>query len=295
MSTTTPRGPRLAGRIAGVAMLALLSGCSSLTARFDETLDRQAGAQPPVDTTVLTEADLARLPAPVATYLRRAGAVGRPRVHNFVVEMDARLNQGPGKPWMETPVLQVSFVDRPARLFLLKTTMKGLPVTGLHVYADLAARMLIRVAGVYDVVDASGETFTRAETVTMLNDLCIMAPAALVDPRLTFTAVNDTSAQVTFVNGPHRVTATLVFDRTGDLADFWSDDRHALPDDGHRWSTPLRGYRDFGGMRLAGEGDATWHYADKPSWTYGRFVMRTIRYNVPIDDLPHANRLLAGR
>lgn len=279
----------------GVAMLAMLSGCRSLTSRFDETLDRQAAAQPSQAPALITEADLAPLPVPLATYLRRAGVVGRPRVRNFVVEMDARLNRGPGQPWMETPVLQVSFVDRPARLFLLKTTMNGLPVTGLHVYADSAARMLIRVAGVYDVVDASGAPFTRAETVTMLNDLCIMAPAALVDPRMTHEAESDTSTRVTFVNGPHRVSATLVFDVHGDLADFVSDDRHALADDGYRWSTPLGAYRDFGGMRLAGEGDAIWHYRDKPSWTFGRFVMRRIRYNVPADDLPHARQLLAGR
>lgn len=276
-------------------MLALLSSCSSLMAGFDQALERQAAAQPAVQPAIVTEGDLASLPAPVATYLRRAGAVGRPRVHNFVVEMDAQLSRGPDEPWMTTPVLQVSFVDRPARLFLLKTRMKGLPVTGLHEYADLAARMRIRLAGVYDIVDAHGPSFTRAETVTMLNDLCIMAPAALVDPRFVFTDVDARSARVTFTNGPHRVTATLVFDDAGDLVDFSSDDRHGLPTDGYRWTTPLRGYHDIGGMRLAGAGDAIWHYHNKPSWTYGRFVLRSVRYNVPTADLPHAEALVAAR
>ncbi|MFN9214235.1 MAG: DUF6544 family protein [Gemmatimonadota bacterium] len=287
--------PSRTGLLAGGAMLAILSGCTSLTSRFDDTLERQAAAQPLRDTSRVSEADLARLPAPVATYLRRAGVVGRPRVHTFVVEMDARLNQGLGKPWMETPVLQVSFVERPARLFLLKTTMKGLPVTGLHEYADVAAHMRIRVAGLYDVVDASGDAFTRAETVTMLNDFCIMAPAVLVDPRFSYEAVDASSARVTFTNGPHRVTATLFFDADGDLVDFSSDDRRALPDDGDRWTTPLRAYRDFGGTRLAGEGDAIWHYRDKPPWTYGVFVIRSVRYNVPAADLPRARQLQGRR
>lgn len=294
MLVTARRAERLARRSAGRAMLAMLSGCASLTDRFDELVARQAAVQGTGDPGVVTEADLARLPAPVATYLRRAGVVGRPRVRNFVVEMDARLNRGPDTPWMETPVLQVSFLDRPARLFLLRTRMKGLPVTGLHEYADLAARMRIRLAGVYDVVDASGEAFTRAETVTVLNDACIMAPGALVDPRFTYEPVDASSARIAFTNGPHRVTATLLFDAAGDLVDFVSDDRQVLPTDGYRWTTPLRGHREFGGMRLAGEGDAVWHYRDKPDWTYGRFVIRSVRYNLPDAALPRAVRLRTG-
>jgi hypothetical protein len=159
-------------------MLALTIGCTPLTDRFDEAVATAAASQPDTPPTVVTEADLTPLPAPVGRWLRRVGVVGRPRVRNFVVDMHAQLNRGPDEPWMETPVLQVSFVANPTRLFLLRTRMKGLPVTGLHAYTDDGARMQIRVAGLVDMVDESGDAFTRAETVTMLNDVCIMAPRA---------------------------------------------------------------------------------------------------------------------
>jgi hypothetical protein len=122
----------------------------------------------------------------------------------------------------------------------------------------------------------------------MLNDFCIMAPAALLDARFVWQPVSDTSATVTFTNGPHVVSATLFFNADDDLVDFSSDDRHSLPDDGERWTTPLRGHRDVNGLRLPSEGDAIWHYADKPSWLYGRFTIQRLRYNVPVDELPRA-------
>lgn len=269
-------------------MLALAIGCTPLTTSFDEAVATAATRQPAASPAVVTEADLAPLPAPVARWLRHIGVVGRPRIHNFVVDMHAQLNRGPDQPWMETPVLQVSFTGDPTRLFLLRTRMKGLPVTGLHAYTHDGARMQIRVAGVVDMVDESGDVFTRAETVTMLNDLCIMAPVALLDERMTWQPVNDTSATVTFTNGPHRVSATLFFDANDDLIDFASDDRHSLPDDGDRWTTPLRAHRDMDGVRLPAEGDAIWHYADKPSWLYGRFAILRVRYNVPAAELPRA-------
>lgn len=272
-------------------MLALAIGCTPLTDRFDEAVASEAARQPRAKPTVVTDADVDALPAPVARWLRRVGVVGKPRVVNFVVDMHAQLNRGPGEPWMETPVLQVSFVPEPTRLFLLRTRMKGLPVTGLHAYTHDGARMQIRVAGVVDMVNESGDAFTRAETVTMLNDFCIMAPGALLDERFAWQPVNDTSARVTFTNGAHVVSATLYFNADDDLVDFSSDDRHSLPDDGERWSTPLRGHRDVNGVRLPAEGDAIWHYADKPAWLYGRFVMQRVRYNVPVGELPKAEAL----
>lgn len=269
-------------------MISSAIGCSPLTDRFDDAVAAAAARQPATAPAIVTDADVEALPAPVARWMRRVGVVGKPRVHNFVVDMHAQLNRGPGEPWMETPVLQVSFVPEPTRLFLLRTRMKGLPVTGLHAYTHDGARMQIRVAGVVNMVDESGDAFTRAETVTMLNDVCIMAPGALLDGRFEWQAVSDTSATVTFTNGPHRVAATLYFTPDGDLVDFASDDRHALPDDGERWTTPLRAHRDLNGLWLPTEGDAVWHYADKPAWLYGRFTILRIRYNVPVAQLPRA-------
>jgi hypothetical protein len=66
-----------------------------------------------------------------------------------------------------------------------------------------------------------------------------------------------------FTNGGHTVRAELRFDANGDLADFVSDDRGRLGDDGatmlaSRWRTPLTGHRRFGAVRTAGGGEARW-------------------------------------
>jgi hypothetical protein len=275
-------------------MPSLLPDLTPVTTQFDRAVEAEGLHQPLPHIVPVTERDLAHLPAPVARYLRRAGVVGRPRVHNFVVEMDAELSRGPGQPWMHTPVLQVSFVDHPTRLFLLRTRMHGLPVSGLHSYSDEGASMHIRLLSLLHLVDASGDAFARAETVTVLNDFCIMAPAVLIDERFVWHPINAHEARVTFHNGARVISASLRFNDDGDLIDFSSDDRHALPGDGDVWTTPLRAYHEFGVARLASEGDAVWHYTDKPAWTYGKFHIRSVRYNVPVQDLPHAKTLAEG-
>jgi hypothetical protein len=129
------------------------------------------------------------------------------------------------------------------------------------------------------VVDLAGPDLTRTETVTILNDLAFFAPSRLVDPRLSWTPIDDTRARVAFTLGANTVSAELVFNDAGELVDFISDDRGMLGKDGSlrilRWTTPMTAYRDFGGWHVASEGDAIWHLPEGP-FTYGH--MRLTRY-----------------
>ncbi len=230
----------------------------------------------------VTTGELDHLPDPVRRYVVRSGALGRPRPQSMRVEMDARMYRKPGQAPMRARSVQYSFFGRPTRLFMMEAHMFGLPVRALHVYREESATFTVRVASTVNMVNLHGAEISAAETVTVLNDLCLMAPAAMLDSRLDWTAVDDRTAGVTFANGPHRVCATLGFNDRGELVDFWSDDR---PDSssGHfvpmRWATPIHEYRDLGGMHLLHRGSATYLRPDGP-FTYGEFTIRSIAYDV---------------
>jgi hypothetical protein len=210
---------------------------------------------------MVTEADLASLPAPVQRYLRFAGVVGQPRVHAFHVRMSGRIRSAADAPWMPFTAEQHSFVDPPRRFFFMQATRAGLPIDGLHAYAEEGASMRIKLLSIFPVVDLKGPVLTRTETVTLLNDMAIMAPATLIDPAIRWRQIDDRQVEASFTNGPHEVRAVLEFDATGALSNFWSDDRPALATDGvtlqpQRWSTPVDAYRSQGAYRLASRGEA---------------------------------------
>jgi hypothetical protein len=254
----------------------------NLRARHDQVVAAEFAAQPcEPGAAALTAGDLAALPDPVRRYVERSGALGRPRPQNMRVVLDANMYRKPGQAPMRARSVQYSFFGRPARLFLMEARMFGLPVRALHVYRQARATFTVRVASSVNMVDLSGEQISAAETVTVLNDLCLMAPGALVDPRLAWTPVDDRSAEVTFTNGPHTVSATLVFNDRDELENFWSDDR---PDSSSgtfvpmRWSTPVTEYRDVDGRHLIHCGAAVYDRPDAP-FTYGEFTLRTITYD----------------
>jgi hypothetical protein len=204
------------------------------------------------------------------------------------VVMDANMYRKPGQAPMRARSVQYSFFGRPTRLFLMEARMFGLPVRALHVYRQAEATFTVRVASTLNMVDQRGPEISAAETVTVLNDLCLMAPGALVDPRLVWSLVDDRTVRVTFTNGPHAVSATLVFNDGDELVDFWSDDR---PDSGSgrfvplRWSTPVSEYRDVDGQHLLHSGSAA-YLRPEGRFTYGEFTVSSIRYDVeqPIRD-----------
>lgn len=125
---------------------------------------------------------------------------------------------------------------------------------------------------------------TQAETVTLFNDMCIMAPATLVEPAIAWKEVDARTARATFTNAGRTIRADLSFNDAGELTNFWTDDRRRASPDGKtmtavRWSTPVRDYRAFGSVRLCTRGEARW---DEPGGEYAYIELEIdeVRYNV---------------
>lgn len=266
-----------------IAVVSLLwSGC---TLHPDFVRSTQAAFRRTTGTTapVITDADIASLPAPVQRYMRYSGAVGHPRPHNFRLEFDAEMRKNADASPMTATSVQYNFFAEGSRYFFMKARMKGIPARVLHRYENASARMTVIAAHLFTVTDISGDTLSRAETVTILNDICFFAPGALLGLQAQWTAIDDSSAGITFTNGPYTVSATLRFNTEGALVDFISHDRAALQDDGSLkmapWSTPARDYRDVEGRRVAGFAEAVYHYPEG-DLVYGKFNLRSIRWDV---------------
>jgi hypothetical protein len=235
----------------------------------------------------VTEADLATLPAPLAAYVRRSGAVGQPRVTSFHAEIHGRIRGGPDAEWMPFTGKQVNtFGEHPRRAFIIDATRSGLPVTVVHLYDDGTATMRAKVLAVATVVDASGPEMDRGETVTVFNDLVVLAPGAIVDAPVQWTAIDAEHVKGELTVHDQSVTAILSFSPEHDLVDFDSQDRYRASADGasfvrQGWSTPVGTHRVMQGYRLPTVGEGRWN-APQPEgpFTYVELHLDAIHYNV---------------
>jgi hypothetical protein len=126
----------------------------------------------------------------------------------------------------------------------------------------------------------------RGETVTVFNDLVVMAPGAVVDAPVTWTAIDALHVRGEFTDGDQTISAVLTFNAEHDLVDFASDDRARASADGktftqQRWSTPLTGHHVTDGHRVFTLGKGVWNAGQSGGpFTYLEFQLDAISYNV---------------
>ena len=277
------------GTIANVLLLlavvigAAMWGPTSARARLErESSEGLARVRAASAGAVVTEADLAALPAPVAGYLRAAGWLGRPRSAAYHLRFRGRIRGAADEPWMDFTAEQQSFADRPTRLFLMDASMYGLPVQSFHRFADGHASFEVRIAGLVPIVDARGAELDRAETVTLFNDMCLLAPTTLLSPEVTYEAIDAHDVLARFSHGGRTISARLTFGDDGLLRNFVSDDRLRSSRDGsrftpERFSTPIHETRAFGPVRLMARADARWH-PPEGELVYGEFELLEITF-----------------
>jgi hypothetical protein len=274
--------------LACLAAALSLGGCRprpSLQREFQDIVRAEFDGHPAPAPRVLDAKAIRALPEPVRRYVAYSGALGRPVPWNLRVEFDAVMRRKPGDAGMRARSVQINFFDPPSRSFFMRARMAGLPVQVLHHYAAGEATMQVCALGLFRMVDIRSRDLFKAECVTFLNDLCLMAPGRLIDPRLRWKPLDTGKAEVAFNHHGVTVKAVLHIAPDGRLYNFVSDDRLALQDDGslksYRFSTPLTDYQDFDGLRLGSHGDAIYDYPEGP-FTYGTFDMKSAETNLAV-------------
>ncbi|MBC7510757.1 MAG: hypothetical protein H7320_18735 [Ferruginibacter sp.] len=230
-----------------------------------------------LQTDLLTEQDIHSLPFPVQKYLRYCGAVNKPKVNNMKLIFNGEMRDK-GKDWFKFRSVQYNFFDEPTRLFFMKAKMKGFTVPGYHKYSKATALMDIRLFGFFPVLKKAVKEMNQAETVTLLNEMCLMAPATLIDKRITWQATDSNSAKATFTNHGISITAILYFNAQRQLIDFISNDRDI---NHYLFSTPVSNYKNINGINIMTYGETTWHHPDG-KFDYGKFNCKEIEDNVSV-------------
>ena len=269
------------GTIANVIiMVVAIVGQSNLTFErsFKENVSSTMGEVVP-SIEVLGEEDLAPLPLCVQKYLAYVGAVGKPKVFNMKIVFKGEMRDK-GKDWFKFTSEQYNFFGSPTRLFFMKANIMGLPTYGYHKYINEKASMQIKLLSLFSVVDLAEPELYPTETVTFFNDLCLFAPAALIDNRISWETLDTLSAKATFNNNGTIISAILYFNEKGQLVNFVSNDRYSVSEmKAFPFSTPAGNYKNVNGYQLPTYGEATWHYPDG-EFVYGKFEVVDIAYNV---------------
>lgn len=230
---------------------------------------------------IISETDLLLLPKPVQAYLRYVGVIGTEKVQNFKITFEGQMNMDPKKDWISVKTEQHNFVANPTRMFYIEGNTSGIPIIGLDSYKNGKGNMLIKLAGLFTVANALGPEMDSSAAVTLFNDMCLMAPSTLIDPRIQWESVDALTAKASFNTNGCIVSAVLSFNALGELTNFSTDDRYMTIGKSYqrvRWTTPVKAYKDYNGMKLLSYGEAVWHLPEG-DYCYAKFKVKEVEYN----------------
>jgi hypothetical protein len=240
-----------------------------------ETCHRETGE-------LLTDDDIKQLPQPIQKYMYLTGVIGKPKPFNVKVVFEGKIRSGEKNGWMTFKSEQYNFFDEPTRIFYIEARKMGIPAKGIHLYKHQKAIMVIKLAGLFNVVDAKGPEMDQGETVTVFNDMCLLAPASLISKNIKWEEIDSTTVKARFTNGDITISAQLYFNENGELINFISYDRFETADGIHYfnypWSTPILEYREINGYKLASTAQTIFHRPDH-DFCYGTFNLINLEYN----------------
>jgi hypothetical protein len=246
--------------------------------------------RPPLEKLVGAD-EVAYLPATVQRYLRFMGVIGRPRIWSFQVATTGRLRTAPDQAaWMKCHSWQYDSAHDVARVCHLRVRAKGVvPIIGRDTYLNGHGRMLVKSFKFFTLADAAGPEFDLGELVTWLNDAILFAPSMLLGSATLWTAVDESSFDVSFTDQGQSVTARVLVDERGAPRDFSTLDRFFQPpEDPHGrlkrtlWTTPVDGWQPANGRQIPTQARAVWHLASGEfDYVELRPLPRTLAFNVP--------------
>ena len=226
---------------------------------------------------LIAENDLDHLPPIVKKYLIQSGIAGTERLFNMRIKFEGRIRSKPQDSWMKFSSEQYNFFDHPTRIFYIKAYKMGIPATGIHLYKNQKASMVIKLAGLFKIVDARGAEMDQGETVTVFNDMCCMAPATLIDKSIQWELIDPVTVKAKFTNGKITISATLLFNESGELLNFISNDRFETSDgktyNNYPWSTPVKESKVVNGIRVCSSA-STIYQRPENDFCYGEFVLK---------------------
>lgn len=265
-----------------ILVFALWIYSRAFRAAYKEAVQHHLGNSTASKGDLLKEADIHHLPVIVQEYIRFTGSVGRLKIYNYRVEFKGGIRGKPDEAFMPLTSVQYNFVEPPARLFYIEAKKMGIPAFGLHLYEDQQATFRIRVAGLVEVVNARGVKMDQGETVTLFNDMCVMAPATLISKNIQWETVDSLTVRARYTNGSITIGATLFFRESGELVNFVSNDRYETDGkvyNNYPWKTPITEYKEINGYRLPSKAKLIYQYPNE-DFCYGEFELVDIAYNV---------------
>ncbi|HYX09624.1 MAG TPA: DUF6544 family protein [Bacteroidales bacterium] len=233
----------------------------------------------------ISESELAALPFPVRNWLVKSGATNRERDNKVWLQQNAVMELKPGQEkGYKATAQQVFSVSPPAFVWAVKMDMMpALNVYGRDQFIDGKGRMLIKMAGIFSLVDETGNKINEGSLQRYLAEI-VWFPSAALSPYITWEEIDSLSVRATMMYKGTKGSGVFRFNNNGDFVQFSTMRYKGNDPDAKRykWVVNARKYDKKNGIRIPVKSDVTWELKDG-NWTWMKIEISDILYNDDVE------------
>lgn len=213
------------------------------------------------------QSDFELLPMPIQHYLEECGYIGLPQMSYMCIEYDdVNFMQKRNGPSLTIDYTQYNFVNQPARMALIESSMFGVPFEGYDYYANGIGGMKGVIAKAITLFNQTGTDMDRACLATFLAE-CLFEPSVLLQDYITLEEIDDYHVRATISYGDQTASGVFTFNENYEYVSFTTNDRAIANADGTMeyipWTAECSNYQMLdNGIKYPTKFSAIWNYQD---------------------------------
>jgi hypothetical protein len=261
--------------IASLLIIVFIAGTINLSNRFHQQVKTLFSLSQNISASKYSYAQLAGLPAPVQRYFKHVLKEGQPYISYVSLKHDGQFKTGLDKGWINIKGEQYFTTQKPGFIWKGTTSM----FTARDMYIADEGRLVVLLLNVFKVADGKGANFNEGELQRWLGENVWFPTNLLPGEYISWTAINDSVAQLSFNYKDIAFAYRVSFNAAGEIATMETT-RFMEAGVLETWIITLNDYKAFNGIIVPTECEVLWRLK-RGDYPYARFHVKEIVYDVP--------------
>lgn len=258
-----------------------LYGCSATRNLFNSEVQEIIENKPNNQPVLITEDDLNNLPSPMKRYMHYIGIVGKPRIEFARVKQSGLFLTEPKSSWKRLRAEEYYYVNSPS--FIWHGYIEVAPFLNAEArdkYQNGRGNMLIKMEPFITITDGKTAEYDIGSFARYFSEF-VFIPTAFLEKNVFWEYIDEYSVKGTLKDSGLVTSAIFQFNDKGEIINFISEDKNAVIKGKTikaKWMTPMRNYKEFGGIKVPTEGEGIFKLSDG-DYEYVRIKIDNIIYN----------------
>ena len=256
--------------------LIFLIGKINLSLKFDKEVKQLFSESKNISDKVFTFKQLVGLPKPVRRYFRYVLKEGQPYISYVRLQHDGQFKSDLKKCWENIVGEQYFTTENPGFIWKGTTSM----FVARDMYITHEGRLIVTIFSIVNVVNIhEKKQYNESELLRWLSESIWFPTNLLPSKNLRWTAINNSSAKLTFNYQGLSLSYTITFNEKGEITEMetrrYMDEKRI-----ETWIIKPNSYKEKNGVIIPLNAEVFWRLQEG-DFNYANFFVKKIEYDIP--------------